>query len=219
MKLLRRIAIAMLAVCALSGTALLTGCGEGSLMDDAGDMVSNVVSDVTSGFSDLMSDVLPEPSSAVIDENSTIVSESLDPFSAETAAVAGNYRNAYYVGHEDMPFIELFEQNAKRMLTSEYSAENLTVEWQEGWTGNGEHAPEENTRLRERQIPFTGCVIYDDSNGTETVYYLYMVYDPDENSVSVVRVYDGRDETSAVKDGEDAKTAVEKFLTMEQQTF
>ena len=44
-------------------------------------------------------------------------------------------------------------------------------------------------------------------------------YDPENETVSPVRVYDSRDENAAVKDGEEAKAAVEKFLTLEQETF
>ena len=94
------------------------------------------------------------------------------------------------------------------------------MEWQEGWEGHGNHAPEEDdTHLNAGKIPFTGCIIYDDADGTECEYYLYMLYDPENETVSPVRVYDSRDENVAVKDGEEAKAAVEKFLTLEQETF
>ncbi len=220
MKLLKRIAIALLAVSALTSTFVLSGCGEGSLMDDAGDMMSEMVSDAASGISDFMSDVLPEPSSAIFEDNTSSMMESADPFSAEAAAVAGNYRKGYYAGYEDVPFVEIFEQNARAMFPLNGTAENLTVEWQEGWNGHGDHAPEEdNTHLDAGKIPFTGCIIYDDESGKECEYYLYMLYDPNEKIVSAVRVYDSSDEEAPLKDGEDAKLAVEEFLTMEQESF
>lgn len=220
MKLLRRIAIAMLAMSAMAGTFALTGCGDGNVMDDAADMVSEVVSDVTSGFSDLMSDVLPEPSSAAFDENSAVVSESQSSQFERIVSTAGDYRKGYYAGYESLPFVELFEQNVSYVLSAETTAENLTVEWQEGWTGNGDHAPDESdSLLQDGEIPFTGCVMYDDPSGNEISYYLYMSYDPNENTVSAVRVYDGREDADSVKDAEEAQIAVEKFLTMEPQTF
>lgn len=212
MKRFTRICIALLAVGSIGcSTFALSGC---NMMEETGDIISDMVSDVASGFSEAASAVLPEATSSFFSDNSVISEASMDPFVVEQASASGDFRKGHLSGYAMMSFVEEFEENLKASLDG---VQNLSIEWQEGWEGNGDYAPDEKdgTVLQDGQVPFTGCVLYDNQDGQENVYYVYMSYDPEKNTVSVIRVFDGRDGDVKILDAEDANSAIEEIMMLQ----